>query len=274
MSAEGVVGRLGVPRPGVPRPGVPWLPPFLQPAVGARAQPVHALLPDAGVLEGADMAWTPSFRIVASEYAGENLFDRFATAQDAEHFRAIADLSSPHASPYALHEMGHIDLVPLEGRIYGTGTGLVMATFAWPGRPSRFSDGTRGTHYAARAEHTAIIETAYHDARMLVGAGPVVLEKALIEADLLGSLVDVRAGRPAPAAVYDPSDYSAGQTFGGLIRKLGGDGIVYDSVRHRDSAGNPLGECAAVFRPPVLRNAQVTRTVEYHWDGGRIAEIR
>jgi hypothetical protein len=72
----------------------------------------------------------------------------------------------------------------------------------------------------------------------------------------------------------DQSDYSAGQTFGGLIRKLGGDGIVYDNVRHRDSAGNPLGECAAVFRPPVLRHAQVTRMVEYHWDGGRIVEIR
>ena len=123
------------------------------------------------------------------------MFYRVATAQDAEHFCAIADLSSPHVSSYALHEMGYIDRLPLKDRIYG--------------------------------------------------AVPVVLEKALIEADLLGSLV-----------------------------KLGGDGIVYDSVRHRDSAGNPLGECAAVFRPPVLRHAQVTRTVEYHWDGGRIAEIR
>ncbi len=84
----------------------------------------------------------------------------------------------------------------------------------------------------------------------------------------------MRAGWPAPAALYDPSDYSAGQTFGDLIRKLFGDGIVYDSVRHRDSAGNPLGECAAVFRPPVLRHAQVTGTVESHWHGGRIAEIR
>jgi hypothetical protein len=76
-------------------------------------------------------------------------------------------------------------------------------------------------------------------------AVPVVLEKALISGDLLGRFV-----------------------------KLRGDGIVYDSVRHHDSAGNPLGECAAVLRPPVLRHAQVTRTVHYHWDGARIAEIR
>jgi hypothetical protein len=132
---------------------------------------------------------------VASEYAGENLFNRVATAQDAEQICAIADLSSPHLNSYALHEMGHSELVPREDRIYV--------------------------------------------------AVPVVLEKALISGDLLGRLV-----------------------------KLGGDGIVYDSVRHRDSAGNLLGECAAVMRPPVLRHAQVTRTVQYHWDGARIAEIR
>ncbi len=141
------------------------------------------------------MARTPSFRIVASEYAGENLFDRVATGQDAKQFCAIADLSSPQARPSALHEMGHSELVPLKDRNYG--------------------------------------------------AGPVVIEKALISGDLLGRFV-----------------------------KLVGDGIVCDSVRHRGSAGNRLGECAAVLRPPVLRNAQVTRTVQYHWDGARIAEIR
>ena len=47
--------------------------------------------------------------MVASEYAGENLFDRVATAQDAEHFCAIADLRTPHVSSSALQEMGHID---------------------------------------------------------------------------------------------------------------------------------------------------------------------
>ncbi len=127
---------------------------------------------------------------MASEYAGENLFDRVATAQDAEHFCAIADLSSPLVSSFALHEMGHIDRLPLKDRIYV--------------------------------------------------AVPVVLEKAFIEADLLGSFV-----------------------------KLRGDGIVYDSVRHRDSAGNRLGKCAAVLRPPVLR----LRSHKRH-ERGKVAAVR
>lgn len=250
-------------------PGTPWVPPSLRPAAGASAQPLHLLLAGVGVIEAVDIHWTPCYRIIASEYAGENLFDRFATAEEAEDLRAIADFSNAQV----LHELRHIDLVPREDRIYGAGTSLILAAFAWPGRSSRFSDGTRGTYHAAASEDTAISETAYHDARFLAGAGPVVVEKALIEANLAGTLADVRTGRPAPPGVYDPSDYTAGQAFGGVIRKFEGDGILYDSVRHRDASGAPLGECAAVFRPPLLSSAQVIRTVEYHWDGRRIAKV-
>lgn len=252
-------------------PGAPWIPPSLQPVTqGAPGQPLHMLLPGVGVLEGADLVWAPSYRIIANEYAGENVYDRFATAQEAEAYRAIADLTNRHA----LHEMGQIELVPPADRIYGEGSGLIMAAFAWPGGPSRFSDGTRGTYYAAASEETAIHETTYHDTRFLTGAGPVVVEKALIEAELTGTLADVRVGRPAPRDIYDPTDYAAGQAFGAIIRKCDGDGIVYDSVRHRDAADTPLGECAAVFRPAVLRRAAVSRVVEYHWDGTRIAKVR
>ena len=53
----------------------------------------------------------------------------------------------------------------------------------------------------------------------------------------------------------------------------GGDGILYESVRHRAPSGQSLGECAAVFRPPVLRHAQLSRTIEYHWDGRQISNI-
>lgn len=34
------------------------------------------------------------------------------------------------------------------------------------------------------------------------------------------------------AELYKPADYTASQTFGEAIRASGGDGIVYDSVRH------------------------------------------
>jgi hypothetical protein len=245
-------------------PGAPWIPPAL-----AGASPI-SLAMAGGALEADRVAWSPSFRIIASEYAGENLFDRLADEDDLEDLRGIADLTNPHA----LAEMGAIELVRPEDRIYGPGTGLIMATFAWPGRPSRFSDGERGTYYAALAEATAVAETVYHDEAFLAGAGPVVLEKTLIEAELDGTLVDLRRGRPAPPNVYHPADYTSGEAFGRIVRRLEGDGIVYDSVRHRDAGGQPAGECAAVFRPPVLRNAVAARLLEYHWDGRRIARVR
>ncbi len=231
--------------------------------------PVALTIPGSGDLLADTVRWQPSYRVIASEYAGENLFDRFPNADEFEDYRAIADLTSPHA----LHEMGAIALVADEDRIWGPGSGLIMAAFAWPGRPSRFSDGTRGTYYAASTEETAISETRYHDTRMLAGSGPVVLEKTMIEAELTGTLVDVRTGCPAPRGLDHLTDYSAGQSFGRVVRSCRGDGIVYHSVRHRNDSGAPLGDCAAVLRPPVLRNAVASRNIEYHWDGQQIVTV-
>lgn len=234
---------------------------------GASGLPVTLALPGIGDLLADDIDWRPSYRVITSEYAGENLFERLPNAEEFEAYRAIADLTNPNA----LHEAGAIELVPPADRIYGPGAGLIMAAFTWPGRPSRFSDGTRGTYYAALHEATAICETRYHDTRFLQGAGPVVLAKTVIEASLDARLVDVREGRPAPPGVDHPQSYVVGQAFGQLVRRLEGDGIVYDSVRHRDATGRALGGCAAMFRPSLLHDAVAARTLEYHWDGQHIS---
>jgi hypothetical protein len=247
----------------------PWLPPALSAAAGIGAIPVALTLPGLGDVLADDVAWRPSYRVIASEFAGENLYDRFPNAEEFEDYQTIADLTNPHI----LRETGALHLVPPSDRIYGAGSGLIMAAFTWPARPSRFSDGTRGTYYAAAAKDTAICETRYHDTRMLAGAGPLVVEKTLIEADVSGRVVDVRAGCPAPPGLDHPTDYTAGQSFGRIVRDLDGDGIVYHSVRHRSATGNPLGECVAVFRPPVLRHAVAARSIEYRWDGQRIAAV-
>lgn len=248
-------------------PGKPWYPPALASALGL---PLEVGRAGGGSLEAEDISWTPSYRIISSEFAGENLFDQLVDDEGLEDARAIADLTNPRARA----GLGEIELVPPEDRIYGNGAGLIMAAFTWPGEPSRFSDGSRGTYYAAREEVTAIRETVYHDEIFLRGAAPVVLEKTLIEADLSATLVDVRSGRPMSAGLDHSTDYAPGEALGALVRKLGGDGILYHSVRHRAADGSPLGECAAVFRPPVLSGAVAARTMEYHWDGERIARVR
>ena len=217
------------------------------------------------------VAWSPAHRVIASEYAGENLFDRLTTGiaysrldEEVRALREIADLTNSHA----LHEAGRIEMVRPEDRIFGPGSALIMASFAFPARASRFSDGSSGgTFYAALTLETAVAETRFHEERALRGSGPCVTEKTVIHADLDGVLVDIRAGNARPAGVYDPDDYRSGQLFGGLVRQLGGYGIVYDSVRHTG------GECVGIFRPPVLSNARAARTLSYHWDGRRIVEV-
>ena len=247
-------------------PGRPWSPPAL---AGPLGLPLEVGFAGGGSLEAEDVSWKPSYRIIASEFAGENLFDQLIDDEELEDVRAIADLTNPGA----LAEMGQIELVPPEDRIYGPGAGLIMSAFTWPGLPSRFSDGTRGTYYAAREEETAIRETGYHDEAFLRGAGAVRIEKTLIEAELTGTLVDVRSGRPLSEGLDHPTDYAPGQALGQLVRRLGGDGILYHSVRHRAPDGSPLGECAAVFRPVVLRDARTARIIQYHWDGERIVRV-
>ena len=176
----------------------------------------------------------------------------------------IADLTNP----YIQHEAGQIELVPIGDRIYGMGAGLIMAAFAFPGGPSRFCDGLTGTYYAASDLETAIAETRYHAELIMAGTEPCVTEKSVIHAGLGATLVDVRDGLPCPPDVYHPTDYTAGQEFGAMVRHLEGYGIVYNSVRR------PEGDCAAIFRPPALSGAQVIRTLLYTWDGHHIANVR
>lgn len=245
----------------------PWRPPGLEhfATLGLR------LGMETGALEEERVTWSPSHRIIASEFSGENLFDRltsdvdYAKLQDeVDALREIADLTNTHIQ----HEAGRFDLVHPQDRIFGRGSGLIMAAFAFPGGSSRFSDGTAGTYYAARELETAIAETQYHEESTLWGSAPCITEKTVIHAELDATLVDVRQGHPSPPGLYDSEDYRVGQAFGGMVRQFQGHGIVYDAVRHRG------GECAAIFRPPALRAATPVQTLFYVWDGTRVSDIR
>jgi hypothetical protein len=246
----------------------PWRPPEL-PLVGGVAASI--LLSAGGELQEEHIRWDPCYRVIATEYAGENLFDRLVDEQDLikrqtqlEMAQQIADLTNPVIQD----RLGEIELVPLRDRIYGPGTGLIMAAFTYPTNPSRFSNGEFGAYYATNDRDTAIAESSYHAANSLRGSGPCVVEKSVIEAVLDATLVDVRQGCPSPPGIYDLEDYSTGQALGELVRKLDGYGIVYDSMRRA------AGECAAVFRPPALRNAQAVQTILFDWNGEEIVGVR
>lgn len=248
----------------------PWQPPALSKLAPGLAGTL-VLDTGSGPIQQAHIVWTPSYRIIASEYAGENLFDRLTSRaaydrmdQEIADFREIADLTNSVVQ----HEAGTIELVPPKDRIWGPGSGLIMAAFAYPGQPSRFSDGRAGTYYATLMQRTAVRETCFRTEQVLRGSDACVTSVTVIEADLDATLVDLRSGCPSPPGVYDLRDYAAGQAFGAVVRHLEGDGITYQSVRDL-----PDGECMAVFRPPALTNVRPTRTLQYYWDGTCITHV-
>jgi hypothetical protein len=204
------------------------------------------------------VGWPDAARVIASEYARDNLFEHIASPGEYDDLRAVADLTNPAIR----HAQGELHLIPAEDRVYGPGSGLIMSAFAWPSRGSRFSDGGYGVFYAARTLDTAVAETVYHQTRVLRGMAPTVLEKTALQVTVDQLLVDIRRPHPVAPAVYDPQDYRTAQAFGRTVRQLHAYGIVYHSVRD-----TPDGECAAIFRPPALRNIHVHQTLEYHWDG-------
>lgn len=213
----------------------------------------------------ARVEWRPCYRIVPSRFPPVGLYDRVADPADLEAVFAVENLTNPRLR----QEAGEISLVPPEDRVSGPGTTPIMAAFTHLNPDgSRFSDGTYGTYYACRSLETAVAESRYHREQFLMRTreGPIELDMRTYLADLAGDLHDIR-GRKDLAAVYDPGNYSAGQALGRELKALNSHGVVYDSVR------DPEGQCAGVFRPPVLSPCIQGPHFGYIWDGSKIATV-
>lgn len=212
------------------------------------------------------IAWKPSWRIVPSRFLPIQLFERVAAPEDLE---AIAELDAL-TNPQLRDEVGNIQLVPPDDRVSGPGASIIMAAFTHLNSAgSRFSDGTYGVFYAGNNLDTAIAETRHHRERFMRATEQLRMEldmRAYL-VDLVGELHDLRGQRAAEPLIYHGDNYAAGQHLGRTLRQAGSNGVVYDSVR-RDG-----GECAAVFRPPLLSNARQERDLCYVWDGRRISEV-
>jgi hypothetical protein len=210
--------------------------------------------------------WKPCWRIIPSRFPPIQLFERVANADDLEAIFELEALTNPRLRD----EAGDIRLVPPEDRVGGPGTSIIMAAFTHLNPDgSRFSDGTYGVFYTAKDLDTAIAETKHHRAIfMRATAQPhMELDMRVYLADLDGELHDLRGQKAVHPLVYHDDNYAAGQHLARTLRKQGSNGIAYDSVRQRD------GECAAVFRPPLLSNCRQERHLCYVWDGQKIASV-
>jgi hypothetical protein len=208
----------------------------------------------------ARIKWLPAYRIVPSRFPSINIFDRVASAEDFEALYRLEALTNDRIRD----EVGELHLVPPEERLFGPGTGPIMAAFTHPNPlGSRFSDGSYGVFYAGHEQATAVAETRYHQGKFLraTNEGPLQLQMRVYHVDVAGELHDLRPLASARPELYDPESYAASQPFGRELHAAGAAGLVYGSVRNKG------GVCVAAFRPRILANCRHAAQMLYSWDG-------
>ncbi len=213
-----------------------------------------------------EVRWQPCFRVISSRFPPIHLFERVASAADWEALYWLESLTNPRLRD----EVGEIELVPPEDRVFGPGTSVIMAAFTHLNpEGSRFADNTFGAFYAAASLDTSIAETRYHREVFLRATrqGPTELDMRTYLSDVAASFHDVRGKREQMSDIYDPDSYAASQKLARSLKASGSNGVVYDSVRHTG------GECIAVYRPRLVQNCRQGTHLRYVWDGERISQV-
>jgi hypothetical protein len=122
--------------------------------------------------------------------------------------------------------------------VYGRpNASIVMAAFMHAAPTGgRFTSGDLGAWYAAASLRTCAAEVGHHLRREVVARGVAEMRRVYREytARLAGAYRDIRGQQEAQPGLYAPDSYAASQPFGEEVRASGGDGILYDSVRHLD----------------------------------------
>jgi RES domain len=210
--------------------------------------------------------WPHASRIVPTRYPAVSLFDRVADAGDFDALYALEAMTNERARD----EVGQIERVPKDERVFGPGSGPIMAAFTHLNvLGSRFSDGTYGVFYAARDRATAVAETRHHHAAFLGATRePAMhLPMRLYQVAIDARLHDLRPAGSVARAVYDPVDYSAARALGGQLRGAGSAGVVYRSVR------DPRGQCVGLFKPRGASRCVHAAYLLYAWDGDRFTDV-
>lgn len=173
----------------------------------------------------------PSHRLIPSHFPPIGLFDTVARAADLE---AVMELAGWTNDRLVVERMRRL---PESEWVFGRpNASIVMAAFLHAASGgSRFNGPELGAWYAAAAVTTAIVEVAHHLRREAAARRLPELRRTFrsYTARLTGRYRDIRGRQRELPEVYASEDYAAGQRFGEALRAAGGDGVLYDSVRHR-----------------------------------------
>lgn len=214
----------------------------------------------------ATLDWSPAYRVIPTRFPAVNLFDRVASREDFDALYALEAMTNDRLRT----EIGELDLVPPNERCFGAGSGPIMAAFTHLNPlGSRFSDGSYGVFYCAKASRTAIAETRFHATKFLAATcePPMRQQMRLYTVTARGEVIDLRSDETLDPAVLSPIDYGAAQALGRAARKAGAPGIVYPSVR---DAG---GQCLAALKTTILRECVHAAYLEYNWNGTEIDSV-
>lgn len=212
------------------------------------------------------MRWQQACRIVPTRYPTVSLFDRVADAADFDALYALEAMTNERLR----EELGEVERVSPGERVYGPGSGPIMAAFTHVNvLGSRFSGGAYGVFYAARERATAMAETRHHHGRFLAatGQGPMHLPMRLYRVAIDARLHDLRPPGAVDAAVYDAEDYGAARALGARLHGAGSAGVAYHSVRHA------RGQCVGLFKPRGASGCLHAAYLLYAWDGLRFTDV-
>jgi hypothetical protein len=213
-----------------------------------------------------EVRWQPCFRVISSRYPPIHLFERVADAEDWDALYWLESLTNSRLRD----EVGEIELVPREERVFGPGASIIMAAFTHLNPDgSRFADDTFGAFYAAASLATSIAETRYHRELFLRATRERAMEVDMRSylCDVAASFHDIRGKRDRMPDIYDPDSYVVSQKLARALKLAGSNGIAFDSVRH---AG---GQCLAIYRPRLIQNLRQGAHLRYVWDGNSISRV-
>ncbi|MDQ2777963.1 MAG: RES family NAD+ phosphorylase [Pseudomonadota bacterium] len=208
--------------------------------------------------------WQQACRIVPTRHPAISLFDRVAGAADFEALYALESMTNERVRD----EVGQIERVPQEQRLYGPGSGPVMAAFTHLNLlGSRFSAGAYGVFYAGRDRDTAVSETRHHHGLFLAATrqGPTHLPMRLYHVAIDARLHDLRPF--AHASAHDPDDYGPSRALGARLHADGSHGVVYRSVRHA------RGQCVGLFDPRGASHCLHAAYLLYVWNGEHFSDV-
>lgn len=220
------------------------------------------------------LAFPESYRIMNADLAPHELIADIASCAEFNDVMAVIALSGVDGATI----VGRPTLVPPTEWPTGPGAAWALLAFTMPGRPSRFTDGTFGIWYAGEEYDTAVVETRFHQERLMRQWGEPAqdIPKQALVAQLSGPAVDVRPLRTSDPARYatlhdpDPDHYPPAQSFGRACRAGSAALIAYHSVRQA-AAGVPGRACIGALRANAIFGAAPRARTTFHWDGRSVS---